>query len=196
MVVMSGEEHTWHKYGLWREYQKKGGASQKLEERVKPRWAIEQLIEEQLDRYQAHCNRALLPTRPKAVAQLLMPNWAPPHELASSAWFGDWRPSAILELLRALTLSSSSFSTAPLDLNAVERLLSQLIHEVRIEETVLDEEMAEIQATCILHLPFSPIRTCGTGATALASVLPEFKKMDRVITKAQQLRSKLFPPIS
>ena len=52
---------------------------------------------------------------------------------------------------------------------------------------VTDEEMAEIQATCILHLPFVSFNIQSGGA-ALACVQLEFKKIERVITKAQQLR--------
>lgn len=186
-----GEEVSWEKYGLWRQEQKSRTA--RLEKQLKSRWALEELIDEQLNRYHAHYNRAMVPTRIKDVSHLLMPKWAPPHELASLSWMGDWRPSAILDLLRALThswssLSSSSFS----DSIGVERILSQVTHEIRIEEAVIDEEMAEIQATCVLHLPFAPVKKqLGLGsAAALACVQSEFKKIERVITKAQQLRFK------
>ncbi|KAK9282089.1 hypothetical protein L1049_005001 [Liquidambar formosana] len=181
------EELSWEKDGLWREEQKIRVA--RLEKQLKARWALEGLIDEQLNRYQAHYNRAMVPTRLKDVAQLLMPKWAPPHELAALAWLGDWRPSAILDLLRALTRSSSSLSSSFSVSDDIQRLLSQLIHEIRVEEAVLDQEMVEIQATCVLHLPFAPANK-QSGRAALACVQSEFKKLGRVITKAQQLRFK------
>lgn len=125
----------------------------------------------------------MVPTQLQDIPQLLVPKWSPPFELAAKAWFGDWRPTAILQLVRGLVCSSSSLSSS----SSEEQLLSQLIHETRIEETVLDEEMAEIQATCILHLPFVSFNI-QSGRAALACVQLEFKKIERVITKAQQLR--------
>ncbi|XP_057969367.1 uncharacterized protein LOC131158515 [Malania oleifera] len=181
------EEFSWENYGLWRQELKNRAA--RLEKQLKARWALEDLIEEQLDRYHAHYYRSMVPARPKDVAQLLMPKWAPPQELASLAWFGDWRPSAILDLLRALARSSSSLSSS--GGAGAERLLSQLRHEVGIEEKVLDEAMAEIQATCVLHLPFGPKgRNRPSGNPALGWVQSEFKKIERVVAKAQKLRFK------
>lgn len=115
------------------------------------------------------------------MAQLLMPKWSPAHELAAVSWLGDWRPSTILELLRSLINSLSN----PV---GVERALSQLINDIRIEEAVIDEEMTEIQATCVLHLPFGPVEESGTD---LARVKSEFKKIYQVVAKAQHLRSML-----
>ena len=40
--------------------------------------------------------------------------------------------------------------------SGTEQLLSQLIYEIRIEEAIINEEMAEIQSTCIFYLPFAP----------------------------------------
>ncbi|GAB2269500.1 hypothetical protein Dimus_004417 [Dionaea muscipula] len=183
-----GDEISLEQYGLWRQEQKTGAA--RLEKQLKARWALEELIEEQLNRFHAHYNQAMVPTRLKDVAQLLMPKWAPPLETASLGWMGDWRPTAILELLRSLArccpspLLASSSDPAEID----HRLLSQLIRDIRAEEAVLDEEMAEIQATCIIHLPFSPVNR--TGGPALARIQSEFKKIERVIVKAQQLRFK------
>nr|DAD27220.1 TPA_asm: hypothetical protein HUJ06_028688 [Nelumbo nucifera] len=167
------------KYGQWRQEQRIRAA--RLEKRLKARWALEELIDEQLRRFDAHYNRAMVPSRLKEVAHHLMPKWTPPLEMASLTWLGDWRPSAILFLLRLLSSSSSSSFSG--------RVLSRLIHETRIEEAVLDEEMAEIQANCILHLPFIGPKANNKG-TALASVQFEFKKINRVITKAQRLRYK------
>lgn len=179
----SGEEFFWEKHGLWRHEQK--NRVTRLEKQLKARWELEELIEEQVNRFSAHYNRAMVPTKLHDIPQLLMPKWATPFELAAKAWFGDWRPTAILQLVRGLFCSSSSSSSLFSDSN--EQLLSQLIHETRIEETIIDEEMAEIQATCILHLPFVSFNIQSGGA-ALASVQSEFKKIERVITKAQQLR--------
>lgn len=130
----------------------------------------------------------MVPTLLKDVAQLLMPKLAPPQELASITWLGDWRPSAMLDLVRGLTRSSLSSSCHSPDSASNDDLLSQLIHDTRIEEAILDEEMTEIQATCILHLSFTPVRNRSVGS-ALGCVQSEFKKIERVITKAQNLRS-------
>lgn len=186
LVWFSGEELTFEKNGLWRQEQK--GRTARLEKQLRVRWELEEIIEEQLNRFHAHYNLDMVPTRLKDIAQLLMPNWTPPDELASITWFGDWRPSAILELVRGLSVSSFPICTG------TEQLLLQLIHEIRIEEAILDEEMAEIQSTCILYLPFAPINI-QSGGSALACVHSEFKKIERVITKAQQLRSTFFPSL-
>lgn len=172
---------------LWRQEQKNRAA--KLEKQLKVRWELEELIEEQLNRFHAHYCRAMVPAQLKDVAQLLMPKW-PPQELASLTWLGDWRPSAMLNLVRGLACSSLS-STSYLsesDSMGNKQLLSQLIHEMRIEEAILDEEMAEIQATCILHIPFDPINNSSSGS-ALGCIHSEFKNIEHVITKAQNLRS-------
>lgn len=190
MVEMfeSGEELSWEKYGIWRQEQKARAA--RLEKQLRARWELEELIEEQLKHYHAHYNRAMIPSRLKDVSQLLMPQWAPPLELASLAWFGDWRPSAILDLLRVLMKSTSfSFTSSLSDSFGVERLLSELIREIRIEETVIDEEMTEIQATCILHLPFSPTSK-HSDSDPMLSIQSELKKIEKVISKAHQLRFK------
>ncbi|KAI5337405.1 hypothetical protein L3X38_016676 [Prunus dulcis] len=188
-----GEELSFQKNGLWRQEQK--GRVARLENWLKVRWELEEIIEEQLNRFHAHYNLDMVPTRLKGVAQILMPSWTPPDELASIAWLGDWRPSAILELVRGLSLSSSSSSSSASSSSSssnsigTEQLLSQLIYEIRIEEAILDEEMAEIQSTCILYLPFAPTNIQSGGAP-LACVQSEFKKIERVITRAQQLRFK------
>lgn len=197
IYVYSGEELSFQKNGLWRQEQK--GRVARLENWLKVRWELEEIIEEQLNRFHAHYNLDMVPTRLKGVAQILMPSWTPPDELASIAWLGDWRPSAILELVRGLSLSSSSSSSASSSSSSsnsigTEQLLSQLIYEIRIEEAILDEEMAEIQSTCILYLPFAPTNIQSGGA-ALACVQSEFKKIERVITRAQQLRFVCFPLI-
>ncbi|KAJ7962842.1 Transcription factor TGA like domain [Quillaja saponaria] len=184
----SKKELKWQKHGLWRQEQKSRVA--RLEKQLKARWELEGLIEEQLNRFYSYYNEAMLPSQLKDVTELLMPKWTPPLELASVTWMGDWRPSAILNILQGLVSCSSSASSYLLDSSEIEKLLPQLIHETRIEEAVIDEEMAEIQVTCILHLPFVT-RNSQQGASALSSVRSEFKKIEQVVTKAQNLRFKV-----
>lgn len=173
---------------MWR--QKLKTKATRIEKQLKARWELEELIEEQVNRFHAHYSHAVVLNKLKDVAELLMPKWAPPHELAALVWLGDWRPSAILDLVHGLAKSSlSSLSNS----QGFERLLSQVIHEIRIEEAILNEEMAEIQATCILHLPFAPVNNHRSGDAALSCIRAELKKIERVFTKAQQLRS-IFSP--
>lgn len=133
----------------------------------------------------------MVPIQLKDVSELLVPRWTPPHELAALSWLGDWRPSSILELIRSTICPSSSISSSSSSQSTsggIERLLSQVIHEARIEEAIIDEEMSEIQATCILHLPFASLNKKQSGGSALGFIKEELKKIDRVINKAQQLR--------
>lgn len=143
---------------------------------------MQKLIDEQLGRFKAHYGRASGPTRMSEVAELLMPRWAPPHELAAVSWLGDWRPSAVLDLLRSVARPLGVW-----DPIGVERALSLLINDMRNEEAVIDEEMTEAQSNCVLHLPFGPLRNDSTGP-GLARVRSEFRKIHRVIVKAQNLR--------
>ena len=183
VIWFSGEELTFEKNGVWRQEQK--GRTARLEKQLRVRWELDEIIEEQVNRFHAHYNMDMVPNRLKDISQLLMPSWTPPDELASIGWLGDWRPSAILDLVHGLSASCFPIS------GSTEHLLMQLIHEIRIEEAILDEEMAEIQSKCILYLPFAPINI-QSGGSALACVHSEFKKIERVITKAQQLRSVFF----
>ena len=187
LMWLSVEEFLLENQSLWRQEQKNRAA--KLEKQLKVRWELEELIEEQLNRFHAHYCRAMVPTQLKDVARLLMPKW-PPQELASLTWLGDWRPSAMLNLVHGLACSSLSLTSylSESDSMGNKQLLSQLIHEMHIEEAILDEEMAEIQATCILHIPFNPINNSSSGS-ALGCIHSEFKKIEHVITKAQNLRS-------
>ncbi|XP_073290691.1 uncharacterized protein [Primulina huaijiensis] len=170
---------SWEKYGgAWRQEQRTGAA--RLKKQLKARWTIQKLIDEQMTRFESHYIRAVGPTKLSDVAQLLMPKWSPANELAALSWLGDWRPSTILELQRSLINSLHN----PV---GVECALSQLINDIRIEEAVIDEEMTEIQATCVFHLPFGPGEGSGTD---LARVKSEFKKIYRVVAKAQNLRLK------
>ncbi|PSS07519.1 DNA damage checkpoint protein [Actinidia chinensis var. chinensis] len=79
-MVMLGEELSREKYGLLSQEQKTRSA--RLEKQLKSRWALEDLIDEQLNHFHAHYNRAAGPTRLKDVAQLLMPKGAPAQEMA------------------------------------------------------------------------------------------------------------------
>ncbi|XP_051147698.1 uncharacterized protein LOC127262885 isoform X2 [Andrographis paniculata] len=170
------------KYGSWKQGQRAGAA--RLKKQLKSRWAIQKLIDEQLGQFQAHYSRAMAPTRMADVAQILMPKWIPPHELAAVSWLGDWRPSTVLELLRSLF----HFLWDPV---GIELTLSQLINDIRIEEAVIDEEMTEIQSNCILNLPFGPRKSDDVVvAPPLAQVMSEYKKIHGVIVKAQNLRMK------
>nr|GMC71274.1 Translation initiation factor IF-2 like [Ipomoea batatas] len=172
-IFFSGEEFSGEQ---WRK--EKMNRAERLEKQLKTRWAVEEVIEEQLNRFHAQYNQAMIPTKLKDIAHLLTPKWAPPQELAALSWYGDWRPSTIPVLLHSLINSSSSFSTSlAADADWVKTVMKQLINELRVEEAVIDEEMAEIQANCIFHLPF-------------ACVYTEFRKVHQVLTKAQNLRLK------
>ncbi|KAK0595580.1 hypothetical protein LWI29_008049 [Acer saccharum] len=155
-----GEEISWGKYGLWRQGQKTLAA--RLANQLKVRWELEEVTEEELNKFCSHYNCATVPAQLKDVALFFMPRWTPSHELAALSW---------------------------LDSSGIEQLISHVIHEIRIEETIIDEEMAVIQATCILHLPFSRLKKKQSGGSSLGFIQDEFKKIERVITKAQQLRS-------
>ncbi|KAL3528880.1 hypothetical protein ACH5RR_008202 [Cinchona calisaya] len=127
--------------------------SAKLEKQLKARWAIEELIEDQLNSYQAHYKRAMVPTRLKDVAQVVKPNRVPPHELA---------------------------------------VLGLLIIEIKIEEALIDEEMAEIQPLVCCIFTFGPIKSPRSSHTqALEFLRAKFKKIHELLTKAQKLRSTL-----
>ncbi|KAF6158186.1 hypothetical protein GIB67_014980 [Kingdonia uniflora] len=168
-------------YGQWKQEQRLRAS--RMELHLNQRWSLDHLIEEQLSKFDAHYSRAMGPCRPKDVAQLLMPKCRLPLEMAALAWLGNWRPSAILSLLHSFTSQSTTSRSPP---SEHERVLSQLIRETRIEEAVLDEEMSEIQTTCILHLPFSPANE--KIGSKMASVHSEFKKIHHVITRTQKLR--------
>ncbi|KAK9690243.1 hypothetical protein RND81_09G115100 [Saponaria officinalis] len=174
------------KHDRWRQQQKSGAAM--LQKQLKAKWTLEELIDNQLKRFQAHYNEEMVITQPEDVSQLLMPKWTPPLEMACMSWLGDWRPTAILELLQSLA-RSSYLSPSLADSPETDRMISKLIRETRIEEAIIDEEMAEIQATCILHLPF--ISAKRTDTSSVASVQSELKKVKQVIIKGQQLRLKV-----
>lgn len=153
-----------------------------IRKQLKAGWALDDLIGKQFK----HSDQAMIPTKVEDVSQLLAPIWTPPIEMVAVGWLGDWRPSAILELLRSETRSAE-----------IGRIVSQLIRETRIEEAIIDEEMAEIQATCILHLPFvqtnKPTRPTSTSFMGpMGCVQSQLNKIRVVITKAQQLRLILF----
>ncbi|KAI4331204.1 hypothetical protein MLD38_029410 [Melastoma candidum] len=173
-------------YGSWRR-QEQRSIAERLGKQLKVRWELDDLIEEQLSRFREQCSQALGPARLGDVAQLLIPKWATPLQLALVGWFGDWRPTVILELLRGLARTTTILS----DPAGVERALLRLVHEMRIEEAIIDEELAEIQATCVLRLPFALRNPAySSGGASLSSVRTEFSKIKKVIAKAQQLRLK------
>ncbi|CAN1836199.1 hypothetical protein LINPERHAP1_LOCUS34676 [Linum perenne] len=186
MITLHKQDSTNHKgkrnaeYGIWRQEQKTRAA--RLQKQLKARWESEELIEDQLNWFHAHYHRTINPTKLNDVSQLLVPSTAPPHELATMSWLGDWRPSTILQLLSGMhphsTTSDETYN------------LSQLIHEIRIEEAVIDEEMAEIQAKCVLSLPFAPPKRKESGDSELSCIEAEFRKIQSAIAKAQQLRCK------
>ncbi|KAL8138724.1 hypothetical protein V2J09_004725 [Rumex salicifolius] len=183
-----GEIGSTGKQSLWRKQQRTRAA--RLEKQLRAKWELEELIEEQLAHFNAQYNQANSVILLKDVPQLLMPDWASPLEMTSLGWMGDWRPSSILELLRTLArLTTFSFSASSQEELNMERTVSRLIKEIRIEETILDEEMGEIHSTCILNLPFGQANP--SGGSALEKVMSEFKKIERVVSKAQKLRYKV-----
>ncbi|XP_021732098.1 uncharacterized protein LOC110698903 [Chenopodium quinoa] len=158
-----------------------------IRRQLKAGWALEDLIDKQFKHY----NQGVVPTKIEDVSQLLAPLWTPPLEMVAVGWLGDWRPSAILDLLRSLA-RSSYFSSSTADSAEIGRILSQLIREIRIEEAIIDEEMVEIQATCILHLPFKQSNQARSSSIGpWDCVLSQLKKIKQVITKSQQLRNKV-----
>lgn len=190
MIWLTGEDISGEKYYQWRQEQKTRAG--RLEKKLRASWELEELIEEQLNRFRAHYNNAMVPIQLKDVAELLMPKWTPPHELAALSWLGDWRPSAILDLVRGLNRSSPSVSSSSSSVSGSsvnERLLSQVMNEIRIDEAIIEEEMAEVQAKCVLHLRFTPLIKKKSRGSALGFIQEEFRKIEQVIVKAQQLRS-------
>ncbi|WZZ91679.1 hypothetical protein YC2023_120258 [Brassica napus] len=91
-----GDESPGDLYELWRQEQNIIAA--RLDKELKSRWELDELIEEQLSRYQSHYFKTMVSTSLKDVSNLLMPTWIPPHELAAVSWLGDWRPTSILDL--------------------------------------------------------------------------------------------------
>ncbi|KAL1203554.1 hypothetical protein V5N11_033415 [Cardamine amara subsp. amara] len=180
-----GDELSGDLYELWR--QEQNSIAARLDKELKSRWELDELIEEQLSRYESHYYMAMVSTSLKDVSNLVIPMWLPPHELAAVAWLGDWRPTSILDLVRILAAHNPSFSLS----ESSERVLSQFLREIRIEEAVIDEEYAEIQATCVLHLPFSPLCNTRSHEEALHSVQELFENIHKVISKAQRLRYKV-----
>nr|XP_043616388.1 uncharacterized protein LOC122588344 [Erigeron canadensis] len=177
-----GERSSWKNYRPWR--QERNHQSARLEKQL---MALEERIDKQLKRFQAQYSRPLNPTPPKEVANLLMPKSTPPLELTTLSWLGDCRPSSILDLLSSLVKSSPGRPSALTHAGAMEKAISQLIHDLRIEEAVIDEEMAEIQANCILNLPFSLTVEKPSGL-GIYQVHSELKKVHRLIVKAQNFR--------
>ncbi|PWA97699.1 DOG1 domain-containing protein [Artemisia annua] len=177
-----GERSSWKMYRPWR--QERNHRSASLEKQLK---ALEERIDKQLKRFQAQYSRASSLILPKDIAELLMPKSTPPLELTTLSWFGDWRPSSILDLLSSLIKSTPTLASSLAHAGATEKAISQMIHDLRIEEAIIDEEMTEIQANCILNLPFALAQEKHSG-TALDQVNAELKKVHRLIVKAQNFR--------
>ncbi|KAH0861182.1 hypothetical protein HID58_089443 [Brassica napus] len=76
-----GDESPGDLYELWRQEQNIIAA--RLDKELKSRWELDELIEEQLSRYQSHYFKTMVSTSLKDVSNLLMPTWIPPHELAA-----------------------------------------------------------------------------------------------------------------
>lgn len=182
-MVEAGEDFSIRKYGSW--FQKHKSIEARREKQMKVSMALDDFIEEQMSHFHAQYSRGVIPTHLEDLSKLLMPKSTPPNELAALSWLGDWRPSSILDLLTSLSHSLPSLSES----NTAGQVLSKLTHDVRIEEAVIDEEMAEIQANCILHLHFGEANNNVSSGQALACLYSEFKKIHSVIVKAQKLRS-------
>ena len=183
VMVEPGEDLSIRKYRSW--FQKQKRIAARREKQIKASMALDDFIEEQMKHFHAQYSRGVVPTHLKDLSKLLMPKSTPPNELAALSWLGDWRPSSFLDLLRSLSHSLPSLSKS----KTTGLVLSKLTHDVRIEEAVIDEEMAEIQANCILHLHFGQANKHESSGQALASIHSEFKKIHAVIIKAQKLRS-------
>ena len=84
LVWFSGEEFTFERNGVWSQEQK--GRTARLEKLLRGRWELDEIIEEQVNRFHAHYNMDMVPNRLKDISQLLMPNWTQPDELASIGW--------------------------------------------------------------------------------------------------------------
>ncbi|XP_013632978.1 PREDICTED: uncharacterized protein LOC106338580 [Brassica oleracea var. oleracea] len=80
------DESPGNLYELWRQEQNIIAA--RLDKELKSRWELDELIEEQLSRYQSHYFKTMVSTSLKDVSNLLMPTWIPPHELAAVSWLG------------------------------------------------------------------------------------------------------------
>ncbi|WZZ46519.1 hypothetical protein YC2023_042778 [Brassica napus] len=90
------DESPGNLYELWRQEQNIIAA--RLDKELKSRSELDELIEEQLSRYQSHYFKTMVSTSLKDVSNLLMPTWIPPHELVAVSWLGDWCPTSILDL--------------------------------------------------------------------------------------------------
>ncbi|CAN6459672.1 unnamed protein product [Victoria cruziana] len=164
----------------------KGAAT--LERFLKAKCLLDRFIDKQLSRYVPDSHRSSTSIRPGKVADELMPSSR--FRLENSLyWLGDWRPSAIFTLL-FLFIRSSRFNLRTWQI----KVLNRFRQDAQTEEAILEEELGEYQATCILRLPFSGASagfgdkgTCGTE-TAAHSLQSGLKKIVRIVARAQQLR--------
>nr|XP_010928340.1 uncharacterized protein LOC105050137 [Elaeis guineensis] len=169
-------------YGRWREERRT--SAWRMERQLRARWTLDQLIDSELARFDAHFNRSMLPARPRDVGRLLLAPWKLPLENAALSWLGDWRPSAILSLIPVLAANSALLPLSPRALRA----LAEAARRIRVHEAVLEEEAAEYQTTCVLDLPFGRRRGTGGGGGAARAAAAEVRKMQRVVERAQRLR--------
>ncbi|XP_031484216.1 uncharacterized protein LOC116253519 [Nymphaea colorata] len=159
-----------------------------LERFLKAKYLLDRFIDKQLSRYEPRSHRSSAPIRPGKVAGELMPSSRCRLE-NSLYWLGDWRPSAIFTLL-FLFIRASRFNLRTWQI----KVLNRCRQDARIEEAILEEELGEYQATCILRLPFAGAgadfdedSTCRTE-TAVHSLQLGLKKIVRIVARAQQLR--------
>lgn len=178
-------------YGRWRHEQRSQAA--KMERHLNARWMLDEMIEQELSRFRSHYHQAMGPSRLREVADMLMPKWKTPLENAALGWLGDWRPSSILGLLQSFC-RSRFLSLSP----QADQLLLELLTTSRNEEAVLDEEMAEYQATFVLKLqfggrysfPFEGGEYKKNSVGVMLSVQSALKKINDVISRAQHQRYK------
>lgn len=171
---------------LWRESQR--AATVNIIRQLKSKWAFDVLIDAQLAKFKAHytgdASSLMLPSH---VPDRLFPSWNPSLFTASLSWLGDtWRPSTVLSLIGpALAL------TSPLSARS-QRALGESIRRFRIEEAVLDEEMAEYQSMSVLNLRAAGTNRKGRrgGGARLGMVCEEMRKVGSVMERAQRLRYK------
>ncbi|KAJ0984387.1 hypothetical protein J5N97_002743 [Dioscorea zingiberensis] len=163
-------------YGQWRAEQR--ASAGRIERQLRTRRALDDLIDAQLARFDAHYNHSPLLLRPRDVARLLDPPWNPPLANAALSWLGDWRPSAILSLARIL----SSFSPPSSSLSSLSprahRTLAEAIRRLKVQEAVLDQQVEEWQVMASVKM------ASGKG------VAEELAKMEEMVARSQKLRYK------
>lgn len=153
---------------------------------LRSRWALDDLVDGHLARLRTHYTQSMLPCHLADIPRLLFPPWNPPFLTSSVSWLGDtFRPSSILSLVIP-TLSSSSSSLTP----KTYKLLAESMRRFRVQEAILEEEMAEYRSMSVLNLPFGPKRsnTRRKRGSGIKIVLREMRKMEGMIATAQMMR--------